>query len=335
MVFQEFAQEIYPEVITGKDLYYMLKLASQKLEKYIEILNDINVFPVPDGDTGINMHQTFQSIIRELNNLEFYDHCGKIICSAAKGAFFGSIGNSGIILAEYFRGLEQEWKNSCTIDGKLFSRGLFAAAKYAYQAVEKPREGTILTVGRIIAETADEWIKTVTNPFELLFIVFEEAKAALLNTHRILPEANVAGVVDAGAIGLVLMFDGFIEAMVNKYPSSALPLYTIDDDLAPFLKLKIDFSLIKHEFEVIFKISGLKKPMDNLKVELKKEGSCLLIISNDSVSEIKVHIHCTDPDRVISKVKDFVSHIEVDSIKSLNEQNYQLSKRIKMKNGSE
>ncbi|MFW9906189.1 MAG: DAK2 domain-containing protein [Candidatus Thorarchaeota archaeon] len=335
MIFQEFTQRTYPEVISGKDLYYMLKLSSQKLEKYIDILNDINVFPVPDGDTGINMHQTFKSIISELANLRLNNHCGKIISTAAKGAFLGSIGNSGIILTEYFRGLEQEWKNACTIDGNLFSRGLFAGAKCAYQAVEKPREGTILTVARIIAETANEWVKIVTNPFELLFIVFEEAKVALLDTHRILPEANIAGVVDAGAIGLVLMFEGFIEATVDKFLPTPLPLYTIDDDLVPFLKPKIDFSIIEQEFEVILTVSDLKKPIDIFKVELKKEGSCLLVISNDSISEIKVHIHCTNPDRVISKVREFVSNIEVESIKSLYEQKYQLSKRIRMKDGGD
>ncbi|MFX0088160.1 MAG: DAK2 domain-containing protein [Candidatus Hodarchaeota archaeon] len=335
MVFQEFTQKVYPEVISGKDLYYMLKLASQKLEEFIDLLNDINVFPVPDGDTGINMHQTFSSIIKELTNLGLNDHCGKIISAAAKGAFFGSIGNSGIILAEYFSGLEQEWKNACTIDGNMFSRGLFTAAKFAYQAVEKPREGTILTVGRIIAETANEWIKEVNNPFELLSIIFEKAKVALLDTHRILPEANIAGVVDAGAIGLVLIFEGFLEAIVDKIPSDTLPLYTIDEDLIPFLNPNIKFSMIKPEYEVIFKIFGLMKPIDFVKLELKKEGTCLLVISNDSISEIKVHIHCTNPDMIISKAKDFASHIKVVSITSMNEQYYQLSKRIKMKHGGD
>ncbi|MFX1507555.1 MAG: DAK2 domain-containing protein [Promethearchaeota archaeon] len=332
-VFQEFIQKTYSEVISGKDLYYMLKFASQKLEKNIGVLNNINVFPVPDGDTGINMHQTFQSITRELGTLRVKNHCGKIISAATKGAFLGSIGNSGIILAEYFRGLEQEWKNACTIDGNLFVRGLFAGARCAYQAVEKPREGTILTVARIIAETANEWIKELTNPFELLFIIFKEAKVALLDTHRILPEANVAGVVDAGAIGLVLMFEGFIEAIVDKFPSTPLSSYTIDDDLVPFLKPKIDFSISEQEFEVILKVSGLKKPIDIFKFELKKEGSCLLVITNDSLSEIKIHIHCTNPDRIISKISEFVSHIEVESIKSLYEQKNQLSKRLKVKDG--
>ncbi|MFX0184904.1 MAG: DAK2 domain-containing protein [Candidatus Hodarchaeota archaeon] len=332
MVFQEFTQKTYPKVISGIDLYYMLKSASQKLEKYIDLLNDINVFPVPDGDTGINMHQTFQSIINELTNSRLNNHCGKIISVAAKGAFLGSIGNSGIILAEYFHGLEQEWKNSRTIDGNLFAKGLFSSAKYAYQAVEKPREGTILTVGRIIAETANEWIKTVDNPFELLFIVFEEAKIALLDTHRILPEANIAGVVDAGAIGLVLIFEGFIKAIIDRFPSRTQLRHTVDDDLDPFLKPKIDFSMIEPEFEVIIKISGLNKALDFFKVEMRKEGSCLLVISNDSLSEIKVHIHCMKPDRFISKAKEFVDDIKVVSIQLLNEQYAQLSKRVKMTN---
>jgi dihydroxyacetone kinase-like predicted kinase len=330
MVTQEFTQKAYPEVISGIDLYRMLKSAAQKLEKYIDLLNDINVFPVPDGDTGINMHQTFKSIINELASLRFYDHCGTIISAAAKGAFFGSIGNSGIILAEYLHGLEQEWKKAKTINANLFAKGLFSGARYAYKSVQKPREGTILTVGRIIAETANEWVKTVTNPFELLFIVFEEAKIALLDTHRILPEANIAGVVDAGASGLVLIFEGFIKAVIDRFPSRTLsPFYTIDDDLSPFLRPRVDLFTINPEYEVILKISGLNKPLDFFKVELRKEGSCLLIISNDSLSEIKVHIHCTNPDKFISKVNEYVNDVKVISIQSLNEQYVELANRTR------
>ncbi|MFW9855958.1 MAG: DAK2 domain-containing protein [Candidatus Thorarchaeota archaeon] len=331
MVLQEFAQSLLPDVISGEDLYCMLKLASQKLEKFIDILNDVNVFPVPDGDTGFNMHQTFKSIIKELNNLEIYNNFGKVISAASKGAFFGSIGNSGIILAEYFHGLEQEWNDFDSIGREVLSSGLFSGAKCAYQAVENPREGTILTIARIIAETANEWQHTVKSPFELLYIVLEEAKAALLDTHRILPQANLAGVVDAGAMGLMLIFEGFVEGMVDRFPSDVLPLHVIDDDLAPFLKPRIDFSMTEQQFEVIFRISGLKKSIEFLKAKLKKEGTCVLVLTKESISKIKVHIHCKDPDMVISKVRDYVSRVEVDSIKSLNEQNYLLAKRIRSK----
>ncbi len=91
--------------------------------------------------------------------------------------------------------------------------------------------------------------------------------------------------------------------------------------------------MLDPEFEVILKISGLKKPLDQLKIELRKEGTCSLIISNDLISEFKVHIHCTNPDKIISKVKEFVNHIEIISIQSINEQSDRLSKRISIMNG--
>ncbi|MFX1506196.1 MAG: DAK2 domain-containing protein [Promethearchaeota archaeon] len=322
-------ENAFPKFFNGIDLFNMLNGAFKKLENYIDLINNINVFPVSDGDTGINMYQTVRSIIYEIKHSnQSINHIGKVISSASMGAFRGSVGNSGIILAEYFRGLEQAWKHFHTIDSVLFAKGLILAAKFAYEAIENPREGTILTVAKVISETAIIWAETVTSPYELIFLVFDEAKMALLDTHRLLHEANFAGVVDAGAIGLVLIFEGFINAIIEKLPHPATSFQTIDDDLLPFLEPKKKFSEIEPEFELIFRISNLLKPLDLIKVELRKEGNCLLVISNDSLSEIKVHIHCSNPNDVITKIKDFVGFFEVISIQALHEQNQEYKKSI-------
>ncbi|MFX0123181.1 MAG: DAK2 domain-containing protein [Candidatus Hodarchaeota archaeon] len=321
-------ENAFPRFFDGKDFYSMLIGAFKKLEKYIDLINDINVFPVPDGDTGINMYQTFRSIVNEIKNTKTSNHCGKLISAASMGAFRGSVGNSGIILAEYFRGLEQTWKHLHTIDSILFAKGLMFAAKFACQAVENPREGTILTVAQVIAETAMIWVNTISNPYELLFLVFDEAKMALLDTHRLLYEANFAGVVDAGAIGLVFIFEGFIDAIVEKLPKIIGSFQTIDDDLLPFLKPKMNFLEIEPEFELIFRISNLLKPLDFIKVELRKEGNCLLVISNDSLSEIKVHIHCSNPRDIIDIIRNYVGSFEVISIQALHVQ--RIEKTVKV-----
>ncbi|MFX1282695.1 MAG: DAK2 domain-containing protein [Promethearchaeota archaeon] len=321
-------ENAFPRFLEGKDFYSMFFEAFNKLARYIDLINDINVFPVPDGDTGINMYQTFRSIVNEIKNVKESNHCGKIISAASLGAFRGSVGNSGIILAEYFRGLEKICGYFYTIDSVLFARGLKSAATLAYQAVEHPKEGTILTVARIIAETAMKWANTLISPYELLFLVFDKAKIALLDTHRLLHEANFAGVVDAGAIGLVLIFEGFISALVRKPQIIITSFQTIDEDLLPFLKPKINSQENNPEFELIFRISNLMKPLDLIKVELRKEGNCLLVISNDSLSEIKVHIHCSNPNKVISKMRSFVGSFELISIQALHEQNLELIERI-------
>lgn len=322
-------ENAFPKFFNGKDLFNMLIGAFKKLENYIDLINNINVFPVPDGDTGINMYQTVRSVIYSIkHSMLSTNHIGKVISIASMGAFRGSVGNSGIILAEYFRGLEQAWKHFNAIDSILFAKGLTLAAKFAYEAVENPREGTILTVAQVISETAMIWAETVLSPYELIFLIFEEAKMALLDTHRLLHEANFAGVVDAGAIGLVLIFDGFISAIVEKLPHPAISFQTIDDDLLPFLEPKKNFSEIKPEFELIFRISNLMKPLDLIKVELRKEGDCLLVISNDSLSEIKVHIHCSDPNDVITKIKDYVGFFEVISLQALHEQHQEHKRSI-------
>jgi dihydroxyacetone kinase-like predicted kinase len=322
-------ENAFPKFFNGKDLFYMLTGAFNKLEKYIDLINNINVFPVPDGDTGINMYQTLRSIIHEIkHSKQSINHFGKVISIASMGAFRGSVGNSGIILAEYFRGLEQAWKHFYTIDSVLFAKGLTLAAKFAYEAVENPREGTILTVAQVISETAMIWAETVPSPYELIFLVFDEARMALLDTHRLLHEANFAGVVDAGAIGLVLIFEGFINAIIEKLPHPVISFQTIDEDLVPFLEPKKNFSEIEPEFELIFRISNLMKPLDLIKVELRKKGNCLLVISNDSLSEIKVHIHCSNPNDVITKIKDYVGSFEVISIQALHEQHREYKKSI-------
>jgi hypothetical protein len=136
----------FPRFFDGKDFYCMLIRAFKKLEKYIDLINGINVFPVPDGDTGINMYQTFRSIVTEIERNKQINHCGKVISAASMGAFRGSIGNSGIILAEYFRGLEQTWKHFNTIDSVLFAKGLISAANFTIFFLQSDNQNSVFRI---------------------------------------------------------------------------------------------------------------------------------------------------------------------------------------------
>jgi dihydroxyacetone kinase-like predicted kinase len=324
------AQKKFPKNLSGKLLRNMLLNSFKKLEEYHELLNDVNVFPVPDGDTGFNMLQTFQSIVKEIMNLYDEDHFGVMISVAAKGAFFGCVGNSGIILSEYFQGLEKVWKEHKQINSKIFAEGLLIASEMAYHSVKRPREGTILTIAKEIAKIAMELHSKVKNLFELLFLIFERAKSALLETHRILPEANRAGVVDAGALGLVLIFEGFIESFLDEEVCRKKLVLTVDDDLAPFLRPKIDSNTVEPEFELILYIKELKKPLDYIKADLMNEGNCLLIVSDESSPDIKIHIHCPNPQRVISKLNESTGYLSLISVQALQEQFKNFLDRVKL-----
>jgi dihydroxyacetone kinase-like predicted kinase len=318
------------QTIEGHDLYLMLKSALGNIEEYIDILNDINVFPVPDGDTGLNMFQTMEAIVARIERLTTIDHAGEIISAASEGAFIGSMGNSGIILAEFFHGLEITWKDYEVIDMELFVRGLKEATKLAYLAVSNPREGTILTIIKAIAEIADNLHTSVDDFDDLLLIIFSKAEEKLLETYQLLPEAHSAGVVDAGAFGFVLILEGIVKSLIDQYDSGGVLNFTIKDTLCPFLNTDIDCT-VAPEYEIHFKIGKLLVPLEVIRDELSSLGNCLLILNDNNKTTFKVHIHCQDPEEVISSIMDYVDSLEILSILLLHEQFSEFQERLQQK----
>ena len=316
----------YPEVISGQDLYLMLFSSFKCLEKYNELLDSINVFPVPDGDTGTNLVETFKSIINELSQVHPNDSCGTIISLASQGAFKGCAGSSGSILSEYFRGLEVAWNDQQSLNIAILVEGLNLAAKFAYNAVVKPKEGTILTVARSIGESALVWMKLVTNPFELLHIIFEDAKIALKDTHYVLKEAHKAGVVDSGAMGLVVILEGFLIKIKEIY-QVGFEIIPIKDELNYFIKSELDFEEIEKKYEIIALIQELECPLSTLKSELDDLGDSLVITKADNESKIKIHIHCNNPTEVIAKLNSLTNMVTILSLQSLQQQNIEFLKK--------
>ncbi len=329
MNFYKFALEddkTYPELISGLDLYLMLFSSFECLKKYNDLLNSINVFPVPDGDTGTNLVQTFKSIINELSKVPHDNHCGNIMSLVSQGAFRGCAGSSGSILSEYFRGLEVAWKNQKSLDIEVLVEGLKLAAEFAYNAVIRPREGTILSVARSIGESAEVWKKLVTNPYELLHIIFEDAKIALKDTHYVLKEAKKAGVVDSGAMGLVVILEGFLIKIREIY-QVGLEIIPISDELNYFIKPEIDFKEFEKKYEIIALIPGLDWSLSLLSNQLDDLGDTLIITKAENDSKVKIHIHCNNPTEVIAKLNSLTNLVKIITFHSLEQQNMEFLKQ--------
>ncbi|MFW9996116.1 MAG: DAK2 domain-containing protein [Candidatus Odinarchaeota archaeon] len=323
--------KIYHDVIDGKDLREMLFLACERLKEHIDIVNGINVYPVPDSDTGINMYQTFQEIVKAIMDTDKEDF-SSVISAAAKGAFRGGTGNSGIILAEYFYGLNNAWNGQEFIDGKLLAEGLASGTETAYLALDNPREGTILTVARVISETALKCTLSNNNPFEILLTIFGEARQALINTYFLLPAAKKAGVVDAGALGLVLMFEGFISAIFGDNVPSGYHSRTIDSDLLPFLVPELGHvGEMEPEWEIQFLIGSLKKPLDFIRAQLSLDGTSLVVQHDNASPSLKVHIHTKDPRNVISKISNLTGVHKVISVEALHQQYKEFIEKLRNK----
>ena len=213
---------IQTKTIDGLLLREMVIAGTALLEKNRETVDALNVFPVPDGDTGTNMSLTMASALRELNAKEY-----NTACSAAdamsKGALRGARGNSGVITSQILRGFAKSLNGAETIDPVQFANALKKGSETAYKAVMKPKEGTILTVARVIGEDAVRQAAEAPDDFEALFeTILRSGEAILARTPEMLPVLKQAGVVDAGGRGLMYILTGFYAAMKGEEPEKLL-----------------------------------------------------------------------------------------------------------------
>lgn len=198
------------EKINGRDFYNMVVNASNRLLEESDFVNALNVFPVPDGDTGTNMSMTFKAAVKEIENMDS-DSIGEVSKKLAKGALMGARGNSGVILSQILRGISKGLEGKDEVDVAEFSVGLLEGSNAAYKAVMRPTEGTILTVIREASAKGEEFINA--NPEasieEFMKAVLDEANASLERTPELLPVLKEAHVVDSGGAGLVKVLEGF------------------------------------------------------------------------------------------------------------------------------
>lgn len=283
----------------GEDLRHMILEACQYFERHKESINDLNVFPVPDGDTGTNMSLTLKAAADSLLSVNSRS-IGEVAGIAARSSLMGARGNSGVIFSQLFRGIARglAGKDEATLYefGRAFQYGIV----YAYNAVSKPIEGTILTVAREIARGSREAVQSSLNFVGLLQIALESGKKALDRTPELLPALKEAGVVDAGGLGLVVFIEGCLQSMTKKTSGKEATGYTFNPSLEETRK-KAQNGLEEFDerypycTELLIQGSGLS--VETIRSELERWGDSLLVAGEDEI--VKVHIHTAEPGRIL------------------------------------
>ena len=296
------------QTINGADLRRMIISAAAAIENHKQALNELNVFPVPDGDTGTNMSMTITAAAGDLRKADDPD-LGTAAKIAASAMLRGARGNSGVILSLLFRGISRKLKGCTDCDGVLWAQALQEGVDAAYKAVMKPAEGTILTVSRLAAAKAQEasqennFIEFVQNA------AVEEAKIALANTVNQNPVLKKAGVVDAGGKGWLTA----LEAMLSSIQGEDVVAQSAAD--APAVKEAADFSDFNTEditftycTEFIVSRENDKDP-EELRAFLSQLGDSLVLVDDDEI--IKVHVHTNDPGKALSEAIHYGSFVTV------------------------
>jgi len=297
--------------LTADVLKDMLKAANNYLKLHIDKINSLNVFPVPDGDTGTNMSATLDSSIKEINGKTFED-VDKLMNAVAFGSLKGARGNSGVILSQLLRGFAKELKGKDVIDIPTFVACLKSASASAYKAVMKPTEGTMLTVARGIAEDVEKEVAEgiVSEIEDLLEVCISSGKKWLAKTPEMLPILKEANVVDSGGMGLVIIFEGMYkflkEGAVFEEPSQQEVYTTIT-----FKPEDINFTYCTEFF-----ITGLKKNIEKeFKDYLETIGDSIIVIQDGDI--LKTHVHTNSPGRVLEKALKYgeLINIKIDNMK--------------------
>lgn len=297
--------------IDGKRFYYMLVNASNRLEEQKEYVNSLNVFPVPDGDTGTNMSMTFRSAISEIAKMES-NSIGEISKKLSKGALMGARGNSGVILSQILRGVAKALDGKDEANSSEFADSLMEGSRSAYKAVMRPTEGTILTIIRTAGETAVKSENTdITN---LLKEVCTHTEIMLKKTPEMLPALKKANVVDSGGMGLLIIFKGMYEALYdNLTPDMIEENNKSASKLSPFGEM--GEQEIKFGYCTEFIIHANNPDLDKFKSEIEPHGDCMVVVGLEDI--VKVHIHTNDPGLIISKALKLgeLSKIKIDNMR--------------------
>ncbi|TES84862.1 MAG: DAK2 domain-containing protein [Dehalococcoidia bacterium] len=289
--------------INGQDLQEMFAAATSWLEKSSADIDALNVFPVPDGDTGTNMLLTMRSTVEE-SQLATDHGVSSVAKAMAKGALVGARGNSGVILSQIFSGLSQALDGKDDITGKELADALTKASSVAYAGLSNPVEGTILTVMREAAEAAQAHAATVSDDVvSVVEATVNAAKESVAKTPTLLPVLKEAGVVDAGGQGLYTILEGSLhylkgemEQLKLRRPwmvASSIPLTAKSPQM-------VGVEEVPYGYCTNFVIKGEGLNPDKLRKRLEKRGQSVIVVGDDSV--VRVHIHALDPGDVMSYV---------------------------------
>ena len=289
------------QAIDGLLLKEMIIAGANLLEQNREAIDALNVFPVPDGDTGTNMSLTMKSTVKEIAAQDVAS-ASKLAGLAARGALKGARGNSGVILSQILRGFSRGIEGCDTIDAEAFARGLRSGADTAYKAVMKPKEGTILTVIRVIAEDAQRYVaKQPRTVAEVLDKMIRSGEAILEKTPDMLPALKQAGVVDSGGQGLLTVFKGWRAAYNGeKIEETAAGVgnaatFEFEDDHDALEELTFKYCT---EFVIQDMNEGVTEDdINKFRTRLGRIGDCVVCVGDFEF--VKVHVHTNDPGKAI------------------------------------
>ncbi|MBU1078137.1 MAG: DAK2 domain-containing protein [Spirochaetes bacterium] len=278
--------------LNGKRLKRMIHASTKWLLANEKVLNDINVFPVPDGDTGTNMGLTLKNIVKSISDAEMGDHLPHVASNVATAALLGARGNSGVILSQIFKGFSEGIGNKKKLNSLDIAYALKKAYEKAYNAISNPIEGTILTVVRDGVNFAYEKAKTEADIIIVIEALLKELKRSLMNTPNLLPILKESGVVDAGAMGFVYIIEGVHMLLTGE----EFPEIDIHSDVMKKGKILIgEFFGYCNEFF----INGDDLDIDKIRDKLTPLGDSLVLAQADNM--LKIHIHSKHPGYIIEE----------------------------------
>ncbi|WP_102400632.1 DAK2 domain-containing protein [Haloimpatiens massiliensis] len=297
--------------IDGRNFYNMIINASNKLEEQKEFVNSLNVFPVPDGDTGTNMSMTLKTAVSEIEELKD-SSLDSIAKKLSKGALMGARGNSGVIFSQIVRGISKGMEGKKQINAKDFGNSLVEGSKFAYKAVMRPTEGTILTIIRAAGESASR--SSSNDIVKLLEEVCNYSEEVLNKTPEMLPALKEAKVVDAGGMGLLIILKAMKEALESKEDYS-ITKGTADAKTAKSAINTISTENIKFGYCTEFFVVSDNIDVERFKHDLENHGDSMVVVGLDDV--VKVHIHTNDPGLILSKALKLgeLSKIKIENMR--------------------
>lgn len=318
--------------ITTSLFQEMVQAGATRLNKQAEYVNSLNVFPVPDGDTGTNMGMTIENGAKEVSDRSA-STVGEAAGIFAKGLLMGARGNSGVITSQLFRGFSQSVKDKDELDGAALAAAFQSGVEVAYKAVMKPVEGTILTVSRGAAIGAKKKAESTNDAIEVMRAALEGAKTALAKTPDMLPVLKEVGVVDSGGQGLVFIYEGFLSALTGEYSASE-DFVATPANMSEMINAEHHKSVAGHVATEDIKFGYCTEIMvalkqgptyvkdfdyDEFRNYLNNLGDSLLVVNDDEI--VKVHVHTEDPGLVMQEGLKYGSlvKVKVDNMRNQHE----------------
>ena len=316
-------------MISGKILRDAFISGANSISNNKKAVDELNVFPVPDGDTGTNMSMTMGNALAELKNMDDKVHCSEVADATASALLRGARGNSGVILSLIFRGFSKGFAGCKTVGSEEIVKALELGVEGAYKSVMKPTEGTILTVARESAEKARELSHSTNDPIVIWEEVCAQAQRSLDETPKLLPQLAKAGVVDAGGKGLLVIFeairDVFKGGEIIQAQESDNKTVTIDSFSSAVGQYDEEIHFTYCTEMLITKAEDCEDS-SKLRAYLETIGDCVVVVEDDEI--IKVHVHTNDPGKAIQKGLEF-GYINLPKIENMRLQHEKKQKEAK------